>query len=633
MQPEQIDKRRSKSISRTLMLTLIVSAAVAFGSLIALNLSTSYNNMLTAKQWTYESVSSLLAGQLAGGVRWKKEEPVLQTLEVLRGQVESSAFLRAQVLLDSSDTWLSIDSNAMDTDLQFPDGFQEEAFNSESSLSRSSGLLFSTSAPITNPSGDRIGTLITHWNHASVRQQALHDSVIASALALGMMLLMVGFVLLLNKRLVISPLRSITTVMSRLANGDRNIDIIATDRGDEIGDIAQAVQVFKNNAIEAEKLQQQQIEAEKKSLEQQAKLRAAEEEKALAEARMQQQKLEEASKAAEHAAMLQVRIASLLEAVHAASQGNLNHPIDCTVNDDELGKISVALNALFTQLHSSFADIEESADSVANAAARLHELGKTITTSSAESADMTESASIRAKNVSTSAESAAAATAEMTSTVKDIAMNTSNAVRTVEEAVDLVESTGTNIRKLSESSAGIGSVIKVITSIAEQTNLLALNATIEAARAGDAGKGFAVVANEVKELAKDTARATEEIESRIASIQMDTQTAVNAIDEISTIVRTISDSQSSIAAAVEQQKATSNELHRTIASTSDDNMAITQVIEKVAEQSRHTQLSATAVNTSSTELSAHAESLQRLLQRYRSADDRGRRNKSKTTAS
>ncbi|MFT4727558.1 MAG: methyl-accepting chemotaxis protein [Granulosicoccus sp.] len=605
-----------KSVSTILVATLLGSAVIAFGLLIALNTNTSVRNLLQAQEAAHTDMSSLLAGQLAGGVRWKKAEPVTEVLEVLKEKDKGEMLINASIWLDSSGPWVTLAGNAAETSSTLAPTFFEKAFQADNSIIDVQGSLFSTAAPIRNTGGERIGTLVTRWDHESVNQQIFNDSLKAAGLALALLLAMVGFVVLLNRRLVIRPLQGITATMSRLAEGESSLDIPALGRKDEIGAIAAAVEVFKRNAIAAEELKQQNLEVEAENLRQHELLDAAEAEKREEEALHNQSAREEAAAAAETAAGLQLRIGALLEAVDAASKGDLERPIDCSIADDDLGLIAVALNGLFEELRNSFRDIEKSATGVSNAAAELNELGQTITLSSIQNVEMTEAASIRATNVSQSADAATSATAQMRETVKEIAINTSDAVRTVEEAVDLVENTGANIKRLSESSAGIGSVIKVITSIAEQTNLLALNATIEAARAGESGKGFAVVANEVKELAKDTARATEEIESRIESIQMDTQTAVSAIDNISKIVNTISNSQSSIAAAVEEQKATSNELHRTIANTSEDNTAISTVIQNVAQQSRNSKESAAAVDASVKGLFSHASSLRALLVRY-----------------
>src|SRR4029079_181014 len=137
--------------------------------------------------------------------------------------------------------------------------------------------------------------------------------------------------------------------------------------------------------------------------------------------------------------------------------------------------------------------------------------------------------------------------------------------------------------RLGESSTAIGNVVKVITSIAEQTNLLALNATIEAARAGDAGKGFAVVASEVKDLAQETARATEDISRRVDAIQSDTTNAVEAIAEISRIIAKINDYQVTIASAVEEQTATTGEMSRSVGDAANGTSEIAQTISEVAQ--------------------------------------------------
>ncbi len=613
----KIAEKRRRSISQILMASLVGSAIIAFGLLISLNVYTSIRNTLDAKQSAHTSITLLMAGQLAGGVRWKKDGVVKESLVDLNKGEKQQMIVAAEVLLDSPTPWVVFNNDDSSVQPTLTDSFRQEAMRSEEAITEVNGELFATTAPVLNPKGERIATLVTQWNHSSIKQQVYADSLKAAMVAVVLMIVMVIAVLSLNRRLVIKPLRSITGTMSKLADGDHSVDIPALGRGDEIGAIAHAVEVFKLNAIVALEAQEQQALIEAENRQQKQLMDEAAAQKRATEEQLQQDKLDEAKRAAEASKLLQARITALLEAVDAASHGDLGYPIDCTITDDELGMIAVALNGLFEKLRNSFHEIEQSAEGVTGAASELNNLGKLITRSSNENTAKAEAVSMSAGNVSAATEMAAVATAQMTATVKEIAINASDAVRTVEEAMSIVGSTGNSIKKLSDSSASIGSVIKVITSIAEQTNLLALNATIEAARAGDAGKGFAVVANEVKELAKDTARATEEIESRIESIQSDTKTAVTDIDNISKIVGDISNSQSSIAAAVEQQKATGNELHRTLTCSAEDNTAITTAIQSVAEQSRQTQSSANAINASAEDLSDHATVLQNLLRHYR----------------
>jgi methyl-accepting chemotaxis protein len=183
-------------------------------------------------------------------------------------------------------------------------------------------------------------------------------------------------------------------------------------------------------------------------------------------------------------------------------------------------------------------------------------------------------------------------------------------------AVAAAETTTATVAKLGDSSAEIGNVVKVITSIAEQTNLLALNATIEAARAGEAGKGFAVVANEVKELAQETAKATEDIARRVQAIQGDTSAAVTAITEISEIVAQISDRQSTIASAVEEQTATTHEMSRSVGEAASGTGQIADNITGVSTAAESTTQALTQTRTAVDELSRMAADLRSTVARF-----------------
>ena len=184
-------------------------------------------------------------------------------------------------------------------------------------------------------------------------------------------------------------------------------------------------------------------------------------------------------------------------------------------------------------------------------------------------------------------------------------------------AAEVAEATNATMAKLGESSAEIGKVIKVITSIAQQTNLLALNATIEAARAGEAGKGFAVVANEVKDLARETAAASEDISAKIAAIQVDTGGAVEAIGRISEIIGNINDIQHAIASAVEEQTATTNEIARNVSVAAQGASDITGNVAGVAEVAESTLSGAADTEQAAGELARLASGLQGLVGEFR----------------
>ncbi|MBO3143459.1 HAMP domain-containing protein [Dermatophilus congolensis] len=218
-----------------------------------------------------------------------------------------------------------------------------------------------------------------------------------------------------------------------------------------------------------------------------------------------------------------------------------------------------------------------------------------------------------AASVSESVGTVAAGTEEMTASIREIAQNTTDAAAVAASAVQVADQTNVTVAKLGESSLEIGEVIKTITSIAEQTNLLALNATIEAARAGEAGKGFAVVANEVKDLAQETSRATDDIGRRVEQIQLDTQAAVSAIAEISGIIASINDTQSTIASAVEEQTATTNEMSRSASEAAAGTSEISSGIQEVSAAAEDTNEAVSSTVQAAEELSRRATELQQLV--------------------
>lgn len=264
--------------------------------------------------------------------------------------------------------------------------------------------------------------------------------------------------------------------------------------------------------------------------------------------------------------------------------------------------------------------VSENSTAMAAASEELSSVSTQMSANAEETAVQSGVVSAASEEVSRNTQIVATGIEEMSASIKEIAKNATDAARVATSAVKVAEMTNATITKLGVSSADIGKVIKVITSIAQQTNLLALNATIEAARAGEAGKGFAVVANEVKELAKETAKATEDISQRIEAIQGDTKGAVDAIAEISGIINQINDISNTIASAVEEQTACTNEIARNISEASRGTSEIAQNITSVAEAARSTTEGASNSQRAAEELACMAAELNTIVGEFHGGD-------------
>ncbi|GIF16021.1 methyl-accepting chemotaxis protein [Actinoplanes teichomyceticus] len=274
-------------------------------------------------------------------------------------------------------------------------------------------------------------------------------------------------------------------------------------------------------------------------------------------------------------------LAKVLAALKRLAGYDLTARVDLD-RQDELGVLGDAVNRTAQSLRDTVSAIAGHAGTVSAASHELSEVSARIAAASAEMNSQANAVATSADHVSGNVQTLQAGSSEMTLAIDEIARNAGEAAQVAGEAVGVVERTNQTVGKLGESSAEIGNVVKMITSIAEQTNLLALNATIEAARAGELGKGFAVVAGEVKELAQETAKATDEIGRLVQAIQADSSDAVGAIGQIGAVVSRISDFQTLIAAAVEEQTATTSEMGRNVAEVADSSTTIATSIAGVA---------------------------------------------------
>jgi len=300
----------------------------------------------------------------------------------------------------------------------------------------------------------------------------------------------------------------------------------------------------------------------------------------------------------------------------AEGEGDLTRRIVIT-SDDEMSKVAEWFNLFMDQLQKMIRAIAETATQVAAASEELSAASQQITANSEETTAKAKVVSDAGGQVNTNLQTLASGAEQMNSTISEIARNATEAARVAGEAVEAAAAANQTVSRLGESSIEIAKVIEAITSIAQQTNLLALNATIEAARAGEAGKGFAVVANEVKELAKQTAKATEDIKQKIAETRKNTGGAVEAIRGIRGVIDKISHISTEIATAVEEQSATTSEMTRNVLEAARGATTISSNILGVAVAAQNTSTHVGETQMATEHLAKMANQLRELVGRFK----------------
>jgi methyl-accepting chemotaxis protein len=306
---------------------------------------------------------------------------------------------------------------------------------------------------------------------------------------------------------------------------------------------------------------------------------------------------------------------STVNALEGLARGDLQGTI-ADEGDDEMGRMALAVNSALQNIGKTVIAISENAVLLGNSSEELSVVSQQIGVNAKEVSSRANLVSSAAQTVSHNVQTVAVGAEDMSASIMEIAKNAREAAQVATRAVSMADATNATMAKLNSSSSEIGKVVDVITSIAEQTNLLALNASIEAARAGEAGKGFGVVANEVKELARETSTATEDIRDKIETIQNDTQRAVEAIGQISSIINQVNDIQNTIAIAVEEQTATSRAMGDNLADAAQGSSEIAENINGVAQASSASVEGANEALSAAQELSKVSIQLQKLVDQF-----------------
>jgi methyl-accepting chemotaxis protein len=398
------------------------------------------------------------------------------------------------------------------------------------------------------------------------------------AILLGLSILLSIVIIYLVSQSINKPLSSLQTSVLDLAEGKLNNKIENTDYPNEIGAMAKAVGVLQVGLQKADQLQQAERENN---------IRAKE---------------------------TTEQIGSIIS---AAAGGDFTAQVPMAGKEGFFKDISEQVNRLIDTSRQAFIAIMRNATAVASSSEELSAVSMQMSSNAEETSAQAKVVSNSAVQVSANTQTVAAGVEEMSASIREISINTVEASTVAHKAVELAQKTNATMAKLSTSSLEIGNVLKVISSIAEQTNLLALNATIEAARAGELGKGFAVVANEVKELARQTAKATEEIGGNITAIQSDTQGALVSIEEISAIINKINDISGLIASAVEEQAATTGEMGRSVSEAATSSADIASNINSVATTAQSTSEGAANSQQAASQLAQIAGELQSLVMKFK----------------
>jgi methyl-accepting chemotaxis protein len=537
-------RRTLWTLGRKAAAIIAVAVAVGISAQAALQYTSGEERIFHRAQNSSASIAELLASQITGALKWKKADVIAHAYAKFAG--DSGTGLASFTAFDAAGNPV----NSFASDKLSPFDLSKEALTpgraAEGTKQRVVGNHIVVTVPVTSGAQQQfVGTVATAWSTEQMDANGRRSLLTALAVALLNVSVVVGLITIFIRRAVTRPIDGITRSMNRLAGGDLDAEVPYGARRDEIGSIAGALQIFRTRLIENREMEAQAREAERTANEEERR-----------------------------------RNAERLEGEAAAAKERRDAELRA---EEERKRTMLAMADAFER------SVMGIVSSVTSATEQMRTSAQKVSASAEQTMRQSSVVASSAEEASTNVQTVATATEELSASIEEISRQAEHSNKMVQDAVAEADAANDKIGGLAEGAQKIGEVIGLITDIASQTNLLALNATIEAARAGEAGKGFAVVATEVKSLADQTAKATEDISAQIAAIQGATDEAVEAIKGIGKTISEIGDIATTMASAVLEQGAATREIAQNVQQASTGTQDVSDNITQVTQTAQENQ--------------------------------------------
>jgi len=529
------------TVGRKVALGLALTMFFGVAALVYFESNEQRKNLTKVSADFRQVITTQLGMRMAGGLRWNKASAVESAYRDLVS--DDSYEVGAIAVFDNAGAVVATHQSNKNAVIDLSKtAFLDRGAAGQQAVVEIDGNYMLVASPV-YIADKRLGLVVVAFGMEGLNNLAFDSFVVDAGIGVAVLLASIAILLLMIRMLVGQPLDQMTRAMSALANGSIDVEVPGIKRTDEIGEMAGAVQIFKDNAIEKIRLEQEQVAAAQR----------AEEEKRLT----------------------------------------------------------------MIELADRFEDsVKEVVDGVSSSATEMQATAQQMSTTAEETSRQSANVATASDQATANVQTVAATAEQLSASIAEIGRQVGQSARIAQNAVLESENANATVQGLAEAASRIGEVVDLINDIAGQTNLLALNATIEAARAGEAGKGFAVVAQEVKNLANQTAKATEEISQQIGSVQEETNGAVDAIQKIRSIINEINDISTTISSAVEEQGVSTQEIARNVQQAARGTQDVNANIESVNKAAGETGVAANQVLTASQEMSQQAEGLREQVQRF-----------------